>query len=279
MTALAPRLSDEERALLDQCEEVIAAGLLTFMDVGNALAMVHVGKLYREAFGTFDEYCAKKWGITDRRARQLMDAAAVGTMVPVQNERQARELLAFPEDERAEIWAAVVEVTDGRPTAAAIRALRSSAVVPALTQSTEEVTTETAGHDGFPAQTAADVVSQSADGSEQDRGRPSPGADPAADGGGSNPPSAVIPTDAPADAVRTDETDVDAVSQPSPSGEPLDPWGEVALEAIATMRQVVTSARGASLFATSQEAFDALAELHADVEEAFLAAAEQRGST
>lgn len=120
MTELAT-LTRPELVVLDDCEATIERGLKTFVEVGSALAMIRDNRLYRAEHATFEAYCAERWGFTDRRARQLIDAAAIGTMVPVESERQARELARVPEAERAEVWQQTVERTDGKPTAAAIR--------------------------------------------------------------------------------------------------------------------------------------------------------------
>ena len=122
MTELTKRLTAAEADYLAECEDTIAAGFETFMTVGNALAAIRENKLYRASHGTFETYCAARWGITDRRARQLIDAAAIGTTVPVSNEAQARELARVPEPQRADVWQAANEATGGKPTAAAIRA-------------------------------------------------------------------------------------------------------------------------------------------------------------
>ncbi|MFY1686420.1 hypothetical protein [Plantactinospora sp. WMMB782] len=117
-------LTRAEADCLADCEQKIAAGLQTFVEVGTALATIRDNRLYRAEFGTFEAYCMSRWGFTDRRARQIIDAAEIGTIVPVANEGQARELSRVPEPERAEVWREVQERTEGRPTAAAIAEVR-----------------------------------------------------------------------------------------------------------------------------------------------------------
>lgn len=105
---------------LEACEAVIAAGLATFIEVGNALTEIASGKLYRaQGFKTFEEYCAQRWEFSDRRARQLMEAAEIGTMVPISNERQARALAPLKaEPERmAEVVDAATKAAGREPTA------------------------------------------------------------------------------------------------------------------------------------------------------------------
>lgn len=93
MTKVAAVETGEIVPTLQACEAVITAGLATFIEVGNALTEIANGKLYRaQGFETFEDYCYERWQFTDRRARQLMQAAEIGTIVPVENEGQARAL-------------------------------------------------------------------------------------------------------------------------------------------------------------------------------------------
>jgi hypothetical protein len=133
-------LTTEEQADLAQLEAVIERGMNTFIEVGNALAAIQERKLYRDDYGTFEDYCRTKWGFSRQRAYQLTAAAeAVTTVVDrglpaPSNEAQARELTRIPEPQRAEVWRETVERTGGQPTAAAVRetyAARADEVVDA----------------------------------------------------------------------------------------------------------------------------------------------------
>jgi hypothetical protein len=120
----------EESRELVRLEIIVEKGLHTFTEVGEALAEIRDRKLYRIEHETFADYCKVKWHMSDRRARQLMDASEVvgeiaksGTMVPV-SERQARELTKLPREKRAATWnAAVAASTTGRPTAKDVQAV------------------------------------------------------------------------------------------------------------------------------------------------------------
>ena len=122
---------DESRDLI-RLEDTINRGLPTFLEVGNALAEIHDRKLYRCDHATFAEYCKAKWGMSDRRARQLIDAAEVvveisksGTMVPL-SERQARPLTRLKPGQRAGAWKdAVASSPINRPTAKQVDAVVS----------------------------------------------------------------------------------------------------------------------------------------------------------
>lgn len=98
-------LTIDEQHRLGQLEAVVKRGLETFIKVGNALAEIRDGKLYQQSHTSFDEYCTERWGLSKRRANQLVQAAQVGTMVPVENERQARELVPLSGDEQAVVQA------------------------------------------------------------------------------------------------------------------------------------------------------------------------------
>lgn len=121
-------LSVAERTLKDQCEEAIRSGLQSFFEVGQAMLTMKEERLYREQYATFEDYCAGAWQIDRSRGYQLMNAALiVSTMVDSglpapENERQARELLAVPDDQREDTWRAALDATGGKPTAAAVKA-------------------------------------------------------------------------------------------------------------------------------------------------------------
>jgi len=102
MSDLAP----VERTRLATEEAVIERGLHTFVQVGKALAAIRDQRLYRAEHETFEAYCKSRWGFTDRRARQMIDAAETvdslptGTTVPV-TESQARALSGLDPEQAA----------------------------------------------------------------------------------------------------------------------------------------------------------------------------------
>jgi hypothetical protein len=112
-----------EAADLARCEGVIARGLQTFIEVGEALAEIREKRLYRATFGTFEDYCREKWGIGASRARQIIGAAAVaGTLTSVTavtpaNEAQLRPLAGLTPEQQRAAWQRAVEDSDGKPTA------------------------------------------------------------------------------------------------------------------------------------------------------------------
>ena len=116
--------SIDEANDLARLEAIVAKGLQTFLEVGAALTEIWDRKIYGAEHATFADYCKTKWGMTDRRARQLMGAAKVvaeisksGTMVP-KSERQARPLTQLEPGQRAAAWnEAAASSPTGTPTA------------------------------------------------------------------------------------------------------------------------------------------------------------------
>ena len=122
-----------EQEELDECEAVIARGLKTFVEVGNALLNIRDKKLYRAAYDTFEAYCQHRWDLRERRAYQLMDAATVVNTLKVEplvqlpeNERQTRPLTHLDPDDQRVIWQLVTEsAPDGKVTAAHVKSVVS----------------------------------------------------------------------------------------------------------------------------------------------------------
>jgi hypothetical protein len=125
MTELAVLTAAETDVLAD-CEETISHGLQTFVEVGTALSLIRDNRLYRASHQTFEAYCQERWQLSRPRAYELMTAAVAVSGMPdtdrPANARQAVELARVPEPQRAEVWQAANDATDGKPTAAAIRA-------------------------------------------------------------------------------------------------------------------------------------------------------------
>jgi hypothetical protein len=138
-------LNSSEAARLTVLEDKIAAGLRTFVEVGLALVEIRDGRLYREAYRTFDSYCRDRWGFGRRHAYQVIDAAAVvqnvrncaqtggGINVPLPaNEAQARPLAGLAPYEQGEAWLRAVEsAPGGRVTAAHVASVVRDAQRPA----------------------------------------------------------------------------------------------------------------------------------------------------
>lgn len=146
MTAALATLNPAARVALADCEQRIERGLKTFIDVGQALAEIRDSRLYKGSHDTFEAYCSERWGFTDRRARQIMEAAEIGTMVPVENERQARALASVPPTERADVLREATDRSkDGKPTAKAISEIAKERTAPQAPAPVETPSTAPAG--------------------------------------------------------------------------------------------------------------------------------------
>lgn len=114
-------LTATERGDLERLEGAVGAGLARFREAGEALEKIRDARLYRQGHRTFEAYCEARWGMSRRRAYQLIEAAAIvrelkaalpvctggthGFSAPLPaNERQARVLAGVPPELRAPAW-------------------------------------------------------------------------------------------------------------------------------------------------------------------------------
>ncbi len=114
---------------LAELEIVIANGLQTFVDVGQALLEIRDRRLYRECYKTFDDYCRERWGWSRSYAHRHIQGAQVARLLPIGdkpgNEAQARELVPLLDDEEAmlQVWRELRETYGDDVTAARVRGL------------------------------------------------------------------------------------------------------------------------------------------------------------
>lgn len=133
---LPPSLTPQESDRLRDCEETIEHGLQTFYEVGCALAEIRDSRLYRATYGSFENYCQERWGISRRRGDELIAAAAVvnnvrdavpaslesernsAHVIPT-NEAQANEIAHLDPTTQRIAWEIVVDAAertaDGKP--------------------------------------------------------------------------------------------------------------------------------------------------------------------
>lgn len=143
--ALTTAVEAEELA---RCETVIARGLKTFIEVGEALTTIRDSRLYRQSHPTFDAYCQERWGWTAGRARQLIGAAETATNVAIAGgtapatESQARELAGLSPDDAAEVMRLARQQTGGKVTAAAIASARQAVTAPCYPYRVHPLTAE-----------------------------------------------------------------------------------------------------------------------------------------
>jgi hypothetical protein len=125
-----------------------AAGLETFVDVGQALTAIRDGRGYRHlGFSSFEAYCADRWDMRHQNADRLIRSAeVVGLLNPngfTPNESQARELapLLRSEPERiGEVWREALETApNGHVTAAHVATVVKRVLKPIPEPQTREL--------------------------------------------------------------------------------------------------------------------------------------------
>jgi hypothetical protein len=74
--ALLQTLSVEERTRLHELERVVERNLPSFLEAGHALLTIRDERLYR-AYGTFEQYCCRRFGITESRGLALIRSTEI----------------------------------------------------------------------------------------------------------------------------------------------------------------------------------------------------------
>jgi hypothetical protein len=116
-------LNDEESIRLQQLESVIEKSLQSFLVVGRCLMEVRDRKLYREHYATFQDYCLKRWGVSERRGLDLVRSTAVaenllgavGALPPGLSADVMRPLTKLPAELQVECWRLASRLTK-KPT-------------------------------------------------------------------------------------------------------------------------------------------------------------------
>lgn len=121
-----------ERQRLTELEQVVSENLMTFYEVGMALAEIRDNRLYRETHDTFDAYCRERFDVVKTHANRLIGAARVvenltpmGVKLPA-NERQARPLTRLKPEDQREVWRKVIEQSPKGATTQIVRRAVSS---------------------------------------------------------------------------------------------------------------------------------------------------------
>lgn len=119
----------DARPALVECEAVIERGLATFVEVGQALLRIRDERLYRDDYGTFEDYCRERWQMGRTFAFDTIESSkamfaianARPDLPPPANESVVRELRKVDPLEGPDTWAAVVDLHGDKPTAAQVR--------------------------------------------------------------------------------------------------------------------------------------------------------------
>jgi len=128
-------LSTLEQNQLKSSEAIIEKTLGAFAKCGIELARIKDNRLYREKYGTFEEYVKVRWGFERNYAYRLIEAAEVKrdiekvypNGIQITNERQARALAVVPKESRARVYKQAVKTGD--TTAAGIQKAAAQIVI------------------------------------------------------------------------------------------------------------------------------------------------------
>jgi len=114
-------LAKTEQHQLKQCEAVIDSGLRTFQEVGSALLQIRDGRLYRQEYKTFEEYCQKRWEMGRGTANRYISAnnsakllEPIGSKIPL-SESQLRPLASLDPKEQKQVWKRAIQIAGNQP--------------------------------------------------------------------------------------------------------------------------------------------------------------------
>lgn len=119
-TKRMPRLTDEERSELSECEKTIQLGQKGTTEVAKALHWVWERRLYREGYRTFRIYCRQRWHREKSYGHDLLRFASIQKQLSAYAdiirlpscEAHTRPLGCVPEGaDRAAIWRPALTMT------------------------------------------------------------------------------------------------------------------------------------------------------------------------
>jgi hypothetical protein len=128
MNAMDMLLSMREVERLRKFELAIERYLTNADECREALIGIRDERLYRVNHGTFEAYCAKRWGITRQRAYQLIREGEVKAALPPKTQekvKSSRALLALnevPAESRERVVEEAAKASGGEATEASINA-------------------------------------------------------------------------------------------------------------------------------------------------------------
>lgn len=106
-TLTKPQLTAAQSARKAELEGIVSNHIASFRIAGDALAEIAVERLWVDEFDTFKEYLDEKWGMSQSRAYQLMDAAKtaklIQPMVELTSERAARALTGLSPEQKVTV--------------------------------------------------------------------------------------------------------------------------------------------------------------------------------
>jgi hypothetical protein len=145
-------LTEAEQKDLTRLEEIIAQGILCFVEVGRALMTIRDKRLYRQTHRTFQSYCLEKWEFGRSYAYRLIASAEVADNLSpiapnssdspilspncqqITSESQLRPLTKLEPEQQREAWQKAVETAP----AGKVTARHLSSVVDELEATSDE---------------------------------------------------------------------------------------------------------------------------------------------
>ena len=135
-------LTKTEQGDLDRCENIIRRGWQSFVDVGEALAMIRDKQLFRDRYERFEDYYRAEWQYQKSQVYRLMEAAKVvrvlspigenssnGMPLPI-CEAQVRSLVGLEESEIKNVWQQVTRKAKGKRITARLVRTQVQVIVP-----------------------------------------------------------------------------------------------------------------------------------------------------
>jgi hypothetical protein len=121
-------LTSAEASDLQIYENIIRSKLTAFINVGQTLKFIRDRKLYRQGYGTFEEYCLKRWQLRKSHTFRLIaevevnrSLSPIGDKMPrPENEAQFRELIGLTPEQVVKAWASALKAAGNEPVTAAI---------------------------------------------------------------------------------------------------------------------------------------------------------------
>jgi len=162
-------LTAAEKADLEKYEEIIGQGFGTFFEVGQALGEVKSGRLYREGYSTFEDYCREKWQYDRSYAYRLIGAQqVVAALLPIgdndtplpKNECQVRPLVGLEDRQIITAWKKAIELAgNNAPTAELVKKAAAKFRRKTGSRKTKDVGSEPKAKSSAEAELASNLVS------------------------------------------------------------------------------------------------------------------------
>lgn len=122
------KLTITERDDLFRLEGNVERGLAAWFEAANAMHEIETRKLYRETHESFAAYCKERWNLGLPHVRTLIKSAkATDSLVTAglpepPSTTQALQLARLSPDKAQVAWRRALEASQGRPTAAIVKA-------------------------------------------------------------------------------------------------------------------------------------------------------------